>query len=162
MCGRTGFLLLGAISVGALDIAEVILFYFYRGVAPTRVLQGVAAGLLGRASFEGGMRTAMIGLALHFFIAFVVVLVYHLAARRWPLLVRRPVIIGALYGLAVYLVMTYVVVANSAAASRRTPPWAVTANLLFAHIACVGIPTALSARAAEGGSQDVNAMNVNL
>jgi hypothetical protein len=74
------------------------------------------------------------------------VLVYHLAARRWPLLVRRPLLMGAAYGLAVYLFMSYVVVANSAAKPRRAPAWPMVANALFAHVACVGVPTAYAAR----------------
>jgi len=38
-------------------------------VPAQRILQSVAAGLLGDASFEGGAATAALGLALHFLIA---------------------------------------------------------------------------------------------
>ena len=46
--------------------------------------QSIASGLLGKAAYEGGSATAPLGLALHFFIAFVMALVYVLAARRLP------------------------------------------------------------------------------
>ena len=66
---------LGTIIVGLLDIAEVIVFYTFRGVKPIRILQSVAAGVTGRdRAFSGGTETAALGLFLHFCIAFVVVL----------------------------------------------------------------------------------------
>ena len=140
-----GRVALAALVVGTLDIVEVIVFYWLRGVAPHRVLQGVAAGFFGRESFQGGMNTALIGLGAHFFIATVVVCVYHLASRRIAILRRRPIAMGALYGLLVLAVMNVVVLPASAAG----PPKFTTVlllNQLFAHIFCVGIPTGLLAR----------------
>ena len=137
---------LAALVVGTLDILEVILFYWMRDVAPIRVVQGVAVGLFGRASFAGGIRTALIGLAVHFFIATVVVIVYHLASLRIDALNRAPVVMGAIYGLAVWSFMNFVVVPLSAAG----PPkflLPMVLNGLFAHVFCVGIPTGLLARA---------------
>ena len=135
-----------ALVVGTLDIAEVILFYWLRGVAPYRVLQGVATGLLGRASFQGGMRTALLGLALHFFIATVVVIVYHLASRKIALLRRSPMAMGVVYGLLVYAFMNAVVLPLSAAGPPKLM-LPMVLNGLFAHVFCVGIPAALLARA---------------
>ena len=139
-------ILTGTLVVGVLDITEVIIFYAFRDVKPTRILQSVATGLLGRDAFQGGLRTALLGLALHFFIAFCVVAVYHLASRKIGLLTRRPLLMGALYGLAVFAVMNFVVLPLSAAGPPRfsLSRWAIVANLLFAHIFCVGIPTALT------------------
>ena len=138
-------LLAGTLIVGALDILEVIAFYAVRsGVPPTRVLQGVAAGLYGRAAFQGGMRTALIGLAIHFFIAFCVVAAYHLAARRVPVLTEHPILAGTLYGLGVWAFMGFVVMPLTAIGHSPNVP-SVIANGLFAHVFCVGIPTALTA-----------------
>jgi hypothetical protein len=139
-------LALAALVVGTLDIVEVIVFYWLRGVAPIRVLQGVAAGLYGRESFAGGVRTALIGLALHFFIATVVVCVYFFASLRIATLRRAPVLMGVLYGLAVYTFMNAVVLPLSASGPPKLVPLLVL-NGLFAHVFCVGIPTALLARA---------------
>ena len=140
-------LALASLVVGTLDIAEVIVFYWFRGVAPMRVVQGVATGLYGKASFEGGLRTALIGLALHFFIATVVVCVYHFASYRIALLRRRPILMGALYGLCVFAFMNAVVLPLSVAGPPKFKVLAVVVNLLFAHIFCIGIPTGLLARA---------------
>ena len=148
-------ILLATLVVGALDITEVIVYYGIKGVAPTRILQSVAAGLLGRsAALEGGIRTALLGLALHYFIAFVVVCVYFSASRKIAALRESPVIMGAIYGLGVFLVMNFVVLPLSAAGPPRfTLP--TTLNQIFAHVFCVGIPTALIARARGAASDAV-------
>ena len=76
-------LLYGTLAVGVLDLLDAFVFFGLRsGVRPIRILHSIAAGLLGRASFAGGWRTATLGLALHFFIAFVIVLVFMMASRR--------------------------------------------------------------------------------
>ncbi len=135
-------ILLATLVVGALDITEVIVYYGLKGVAPTRILQSVASGLLGRgAAFEGGIRTALIGLALHYFIAFVVVCVYFFASRKIAALRESPVLMGTIYGLLVFLVMNFAVLPLSALGMPHfTLPTLL--NQLFAHVFCVGIPTA--------------------
>ena len=140
-------LLYGTVVVGALDILEVMVFAGMRGVAPIRVLQGIASGLLGRGAYGGGVLAAALGALLQFFIAFVVVAVYHLASRRLPVLVRAPLLCGALYGVLVYAVMNLVVVPASAAAIGK-PTAAGVINGLLIHALGVGIPSALFARAA--------------
>src|SRR5688572_23577280 len=99
-----------ALIVGVLDIAYAILFSYARsGTPPLRLLQSVASGALGRDAFAGGGTTAAIGLGFHFLIAFIVTGVFFLAAARLPALTTRPVIIGALYGIGVYVVMNFAV-----------------------------------------------------
>ena len=93
---RFGALVLGAIVVGSLDIAYAILFWASRGATPGRIFQSVAAGILGRDSFQGGLPTAFLGAALHFFNAFVIVLVYWLVSRWWRTLVDKPYVFGPL------------------------------------------------------------------
>ncbi len=137
-------ILTGTFVVGVLDITEVILFYAFRDVKPMRILQSVASGLLGRpAATSGEWKTAILGLALHFFIAGVVVAVYYFASRNIGLLVRHPVIAGAAYGIGVFLFMQYAVLPMSAAGGGGLPRAWILANALFAHVFCVGIPAAL-------------------
>jgi hypothetical protein len=146
-------LLFGTLTVGTLDILDAFLFFYsYRGVSPIRILQSIASGLLGRASFQGGIPTAALGLLLHFFIAFMVVLTYWLASRRMPSLVRRPLLYGPLYGLVVYAVMNLVVLPLSAAKSG-VPSTPVLINGLFIHALGVGLPSALFARTASPGER---------
>jgi hypothetical protein len=140
--------LAGGFVAGALDITYAWLFWRLRsGVPAMRIFQSVAAGLLGRASFEGGARTAALGLALHFFIAVSMAFAYYLVARHWPLLWRRPVLCGAAYGLLLYGIMNYLVVPLSAAA--RGSKDALWIGLSIAvHMALIGVPIALFTRRA--------------
>lgn len=140
-------LLLGALAVGLLDMLDAVLFFGLRGVPPLRILQSVASGVMGRAAYQGGLGTGLLGLALHFGIAWVVVNVYDLAARRLTGLIRQPWLFGPLYGLAVYGVMTFVVVPLSAAVTGPKTP-AVVLNGVAIHLVGVGLPSALASRAA--------------
>jgi hypothetical protein len=141
-------LLYGTLAVGTLDILDALIFFGLRGARPIRILQSIAAGLLGRDAFNGGWGTATLGLAVHFFIAFVIVLVFLLASRRLPVLTRQPVLVGLVYGIGVYLVMTFVVVPASAAGGGGLPAWPVALNGLLIHMFGVGLPASLAASAA--------------
>jgi hypothetical protein len=139
------------VTVGALDILDAFAFFGLRGVSPVRILQSVAAGLLGQAAFRGGALTAALGLGLHFTIACVIVATYYVASGKLRPLVRHPVPWGVAYGVAAYAVMNYVVVPLSAAGGApRTLP--VILNGVLIHIAGVGLPSAWAARAARAGS----------
>ena len=130
--------------VGVLDISSAFVIWWQRGVALQRGLQGIAAGLLGANSYEGGMSTAGLGLALHFFVAFVVVSVFYLASRKIPFLMKQPLVSGAFYGIGVYIVM-YWFVLPTAFPTFRHRLW----NELLAiaiHISLIGVPTAFIVR----------------
>jgi hypothetical protein len=49
-----------------------------------RIFQSIASGLLGKAAFEGGVGTAVLGLILHVFIASSIVTTFYLVSRRFP------------------------------------------------------------------------------
>lgn len=143
-------LLFGTVTVGVLDILDAFLFFGYRGVAPVRILQAIASGVLGpQKAVDGGLATAVLGLLLHFFIAFIIVLVFYLASRKIPALTRYPLVTGAIYGIAVYFIMTLLVVPSSAIhAVRALPSMPVLINGLLIHAFGVGIPAAIFSRAA--------------
>jgi hypothetical protein len=143
----TQALLLGGVTVAVLDILDAFVFFGLRGVAPVRILQSIAAGVLGRASFEGGLKSAALGLVLHFTIAFIIVLVYFAASRVLRELTRRPWLWGPIYGLVAYVVMNFVVIPLSAT-SRGNPALPVIINGLLIHLLGVGLPSALFSRAA--------------
>jgi hypothetical protein len=52
-----------------LDITSAFITWRCKGVGPVRDLQGIAAGLLGSQSFQRGLPTAGLGLAIYFFVA---------------------------------------------------------------------------------------------
>ena len=138
-------ILLGGLTVGALDILDAIVFWAIRGVGPRRILQSVAAGLLGRdAAVAGGWPTALLGLGLHFCIATGVVATYYLVSRGLPFLVRYPIICGLLYGIVVFFVMQLVVLPLSATSGKAgLPSGAPLINGLLIHALGVGLPAAL-------------------
>jgi hypothetical protein len=137
-------LLYGTLAVGILDLADAFVFFGLRGARPIRILQSIASGLLGRAAFSGGLRTAVLGAALHFFIAFIIVVTFFVASKYVSVLRRSPVWSGVIYGVAVYLVMNFVVLPLSAA-GRGSYAWPIVANGLIIHMLGVGLPSSLFA-----------------
>jgi hypothetical protein len=123
---------------GLLDIIyAIVLWGFILGGSPVGIVQSIASGLLGAAAYEGGTGTAILGLALHFFIAFCMALAYVLAARRLPVLTSRWLLMGMLYGFVLFAVMNFVVVPLSAIGWRPMKPWGALRALL-PHIVFVG------------------------
>ena len=137
----------GGLIAGTLDICAAFLTAWLRaGVGPIGLLQYVASGALGPAAFQGGIKTALIGLVLHYLIATIWTIVFYLASRKWLFLIERPVQFGLLYGIAVYLFMTFVVVPFL---SRVTPrPATITGRTIgiLTIMFCVGLPIALIVR----------------
>ena len=138
---------LGGVVAGILDISDAFVFFGLHGVQPWRILQGIASGAMGPSSFRGGWETAVLGLGLHFLIAFTAAAVYYSASRYLSFLRTRPIVCGLLYGAAVYVLMNYVVLPLSAFSKNPRPPSA--ANLLngvLAVVLLVGLPIAFLAR----------------
>jgi len=142
------YVLLGGLVAGTFDITYACTFwYLKRGVLPTRILQSVASGLLGDASFTGGWGTALLGLALHYFIATSMAVTYYLFARRWSELWQKPWVFGPLYGVLLYGIMNYIVVPLSAAnPGSRNLVWVLLS--IAVHAFLIGTSCALFARRA--------------
>jgi hypothetical protein len=119
------------------------------GARPVRLLQGIAAGILGpQAAFAGGWATALLGLLLEFFIATGAAVVYVLASRVLGFLTRRPALAGSLYGIAVYFFMQFVVLLSRAIHRRFSLE--LTLIGIAIHMVCVGLPIAYAARCFAG------------
>ena len=144
-----GMILLGGLVVATLDILFAMSFWALHGVPPIRILQAIAAGVMGpEAAIAGGMTSASLGAALHYFIATMMVLAYALASLGIDGLLRRPIVHGLLYGLLLYALMQYVVVPLSAAdaPAHFNLPWVLSSILV--HMTLVSVPCALFARRA--------------
>jgi hypothetical protein len=70
--------------------AAFLLAWIPNRVHSVRLLQGIASGLLGRASFQHGWATGTLGLAFHFLIAFTAAAVFYTASRKLPALLDHP------------------------------------------------------------------------
>jgi hypothetical protein len=117
--------------------------YFY-GSNPARVFRGVASVLLGPSAMQGGAKTAVIGLAMHFGVAFVWSAIFVFVVSRWPVVVRTlrspggvPKV-AAVYGPCIWLIMSLMVIPLLV---RRAPAitirWVVQ---LVGHAIFVGLP----------------------
>ena len=137
-----------ALVAGTLDMLFACTFWGLHGVHPSRIMQSVAAGVLGPSSFEGGAGTAALGLGLHYAITLAMAAVYFAAAWRLALLRQRPWLCGGLYGLVLFAVMQNIVLPLSVAGpSPDDPAWVL--STMAAHVLLVGIPIAWMAR--DGG-----------
>ena len=139
-------ILWAGLSAGTLDLIGACVTSAPRGVTPLRVLQSVASGWLGADSFKGGAKSAALGFASHFLIAFGAATVYFFASRQLPFLLEHQYVSGALYGIAVFWFMRLVVLPLSALAYTPSNALSVIVAGLLVHILCVGLPIALIVR----------------
>ena len=138
-------ILYATLVVGALDAADGVVFRGLQGQNPIQVLQYIASSLLGARSFSGGLASAGLGLLLHFAISLVVATIYILASRRIAVLRTQWVLVGLLYGAAVWAVMNLLVLPLTAVGHSPIPA-AALANGLIGHALFVGLPIAFFAK----------------
>lgn len=141
-------ILYGGLAVGVLDGMAAVIGVVLNGRSPRGMFQYIASGLIGRASYEGGWATVLLGVSLHFLIAFIWATIYYGASLILPALIRRALMCGTIYGVAVYFAMQIIVLPLSAI---RKPPFSFAAPRqmlqgIIVHIICVGLPIALLAR----------------
>lgn len=136
--------LAGGLIVGVLDLVYAIAVYSPHN--PIVIPQGIASGLLGEKSYAGGAKTAVLGVVLHFVIAFGAATVYYVASRRLAFLVKRPGLAGPIYGALVYLFMHFVVLPLSAFPKQPMHLDLYQVCEFIWHCLCVGPPIAFSVR----------------
>jgi hypothetical protein len=135
--------------VGVLDAADGVVFRGLQGQNPIQVLQYIASSLLGARSFLGRLATAGLGLVVHFAIALVVAAIYILASRRIVALRTQWILLGLLYGAAVWAVMNLVVLPLTAVAPSPITTAALV-NGVMSHALFVGLPSAFFAMKVAG------------
>jgi hypothetical protein len=143
-------ILLGGLIAGALDITYACVFSYLRSSrTPIFILQSVASGAFGRSAFEGGAKTAALGLVFHFLIALIAATVYYSASRVLRFMITQAVICGIFYGLCIYAFMNCVVLRLSAI-HATTYPWSYPKSVLIGglliHMFGIGLPIALAVR----------------
>jgi hypothetical protein len=139
-------IIFGGLIAGALDILDAFVVTMINGGTPVRVLHAIASGVIGPGAYEGNMSAAALGLALHFLIATGAAATYWLASLKLPVLLRRPVVCGLLFGLAVWAFMYQVVLPITFGRPYVVPALPQLANQLAIHALGVGLPIALIAR----------------
>jgi hypothetical protein len=153
-------ILYGGLAVGVLDGMAAVILTLINGRNPGRMFQGIASGLIGRESLEGGWATILLGMSLHVLIAFIWATIYNGASLRLPTLISRPAIWGPIYGVVVFFAMQIIVLPLSAIRlypaggppeGVRLSPFSFAGNMqgmwrqIIVHIICVGLPIAFFA-----------------
>ncbi len=105
---------------GTLDITDNLIFNQLRGITPKMVFQFIASGLIGMKAFRDGLASVALGVAIHYTIALIWTAVFYAASRKLPILSRRPVLSGLVYGGAVYLFMNFIVLPLSGVPHPRS------------------------------------------
>jgi hypothetical protein len=141
--GAARHVLIAALIAGTIDIAFAITLSVSHGGTVIGLLQAVASGWLGKAAFDGGVASATLGLASHYGIILVAAALYLAASRRSAWLRAHPRIAGPLYGLAIFLVMNFIVVPLSAVPFRFHYHLWSTGGDLASHLFGVGLVIAL-------------------
>jgi len=145
----TGWLICAVLDISAAFIQA----WTQAGVAPGRVLKGIASALWGGAAVSGGAGMAAAGLAMHFTVALTATLVFYVISRRLPVLRTAPwFIVGPFYGAVVFCAMNYGTLPLLSVVRSfylgTAPRWPGTMGWpQFAiHLVCVGPPIVWSVR----------------
>jgi hypothetical protein len=124
----TAILLAGIIS-GSLDLTFAFTFHGLRsGIGPIRILQSIASGWLGTDSFQDGIPAAAL---------------YLIAMLRMRWMTAHAYLYGMAYGVAIYLVMNFVVLPLSNAPHFKATVLGTTCDLSM-HVLVIGPAIALS------------------
>ncbi len=105
----------------------------------------IAAGLLGSKALHGGAGIFILGVCLHFFIAWSAAAVYYGASLKLGLN-EHPLVFGLCFGAAVELVMNLVVLPLSALHARGPYELHDLIQGLLVHMVVVGPPISYSVR----------------
>jgi len=133
-----------ALIAGTLDGLAAVIFLAKMNFAG--VFQYIASAILGKAAYTGGVKTVLLGLALHYFIACCFTLFFSLVTRK-TIILRKNILLSALiYGIFVWAVMNLLIVPLT-----KIPPTPFHAEKALINaiilIFCIGLPVSyLTAR----------------
>lgn len=133
-------ILAGGLVAGSFDLISAYISYGWN------VPRGIAAGLLGPEARHGGLGAYILGIFLHYFIALSAAAVFYLGTRKLGFLTQHPLVCGLFFGIAVFLVMTLVVVPLSALHFHGPFSYRGLVQGLLIHMFLIGVPIAYCAR----------------
>ena len=130
-------IIIGGGTAGCLDLAYAFVYHGLHGIAPLRILQSIASGLMGVRAFDSGVASAAFGLIAHFAILLFASALYQVTSRRVRVLVLRPLLSGIAFGACIYMVMHAIVLPLSAAPHFKTTPPQIALDIA-AHLLLIG------------------------
>ena len=105
---------MAGLLVGTLDIISALThFYLKTGKDPVIVLKYISSAILGKSGYSGGNDMAVLGLLLHFVIAFIWTIIFFLIYPKLKLLSWNRIVTGLLYGIFIWIIMSRVIVPMS-------------------------------------------------
>lgn len=91
---------------GSLDILLAFANAWWSGgISPERVLQFIASGLVGKQAFQDSPAMAVLGLAIHYVIAFSWTILFFWLYPKFRKIIPHKLLQGVLYGIFIWLVM---------------------------------------------------------
>jgi len=136
----------GGLIAGAIDLTYAFTYHGITShIAPARILQSIASGLLGMAAFDGGMTAAAVGFVSHFMILIGAAAIYYAASRRFAFLRDRAYLSGMIFGIGIYATMHLIVLPLSAAPQFKSS-WPGTITDFAVHVLLLGPAVALTIR----------------
>lgn len=141
-------IIVGGFLAGLADMTYALLWFSaVKRLPAIMVPQSVAGGLLGKSTFSGGAGTAILGLGLHWLVAFIWATIFIIAAVRFlPALRRSPVPYGLAYGAWIYFFMNWIVLPLDAMHTKpHIHPLDTWLTGLAVHMFAIGLAISLSA-----------------
>ncbi|MBT1704304.1 hypothetical protein [Chryseosolibacter indicus] len=136
-------ILLTGLLAGTCDILGAIAIT-YTKLSPLVLLQYVASGVIGNSAFTGGTSTALLGLGVHYCIAFTVSIIVFLTYPFAIKLLKNKYLAALAYGIVVWCVMNLIAVPLSQA--KQGPfRWDNALLNMLVLVICIGLPTSLMA-----------------
>lgn len=137
--------LLAGLLAGTLDALSASLYYLIQGNKnPEKIFIYIASVAFGKSVLlTGGNGMAVVGLLIHFFIAYSFTLLFFLLYPRLPLLSKNRVLTAIGYGLFVWVIMNLIVCPIAGRAYHFRPENTII-NIIILMIA-IGIPVSFIA-----------------
>ncbi|GGG96591.1 hypothetical protein [Silvibacterium dinghuense] len=131
---------IGGLVAGAIDLTQACILFGWD------IPLSIARGLIGARADQGGAAIYLLGVFLHFFIAFSFAAFYYAVSRRLRFLVEYPLLCGLIYGAAVQEVMSLIVLPLSALHARGPYSLHELIQGLLVHMVVIGLPISFSVR----------------
>jgi hypothetical protein len=137
-------IILGLI-VGTLDILSAIVdYYIATRKGPSNIFKYIASAILDKQAFSGSTRIIVLGLFMHYLIAFLFTTLFVVLYRNARFMTGNKLIVGLCYGVLIGVIMNFIVVPLSL--TPKAPYQGLKVVKAFLILICIiGLPLAFLA-----------------
>lgn len=137
-------LILTVFITGTMDAAATLLLNSKVPVA--QVFSFIASGVFGKSAFVMSSKMVAYGIIFHYMISYVFTTTWFVSFPLFTRLFRNKYVIGVLYGLFTWLIMSFIVIPLSHTPKGKHGMTLMGAGIGMATLVlCIGLPTALMA-----------------